>query len=223
MSPKSLVLRLLPVCLLVVSSSLARSAEPAGFSDAALPREIAQLTPAEQREVDEMLRQPTTLTRYQPMEPEVGIAIGVFFADFSLRMAETVLVFIPFVPAMGAEGSSPATGYIAAASAISLGVIAMGPLLNAFVDQAIGNAGAYHRPFAPLVLTSYISTIVVDTLTILLAATMSDGSAAGLVYFFGSMAGSISMAIVQNAVREPIPEGTTAQARPQARGVAFAF
>jgi hypothetical protein len=209
-------------CLLIGYSSLARGAESAPSPDAALPPQLAQLS--EQQRLDWMAQPPREHAIYQPMEPEVGIALGVFFGDFALRMAETMLALVPWIPLpLTAQEGGVSSGYVATAGLISAGIAVTAPLLNAVVTQAIANGGPYRRPFVPILVTSYVSCLTVDALTIALALTLPSGSAAGLVYFFGSMAGSISMAIVQNAVREPLPEGTTAQAPPPVRGVAFAF
>jgi hypothetical protein len=224
MGKGSRVGRLLLACLLAASPSLARAAEPVPSPDAALSPP-PKLTPAEQQhEIDLLLKAPMTEQRKVPMDPELGIATAAFFADFGLRLAEGMLAILPFgvFICSGCEGrQSVPTEDVVLIFTFSGALLLTTPLLNAFVVQAIGNGGHYHRPFVPLVIASYATCMTVDALTILIGFT--NGGYGVLAYFLGSIAGSTIMTIVQDQTREPFPEGTIAQPKPAARGLTFAF
>ncbi len=210
------VIAIVAVACLWVNPTRALSTEAAPSPDAALSPPLVELAAADTLELSAGPKAPA-------FEPEYGIATGVIFADFGLRLAEIALALMPFAPfLMAAEGGGPSPDFVGVAIAVSVGIMLAAPLLNAVVDQAIGNTSRYHRPFGPLVLTSYATCVTIDAVSVALVVA-GLGSIAFPVYFFASLAGSLTMAAVQNAVREPLPEGAVASPTPSARGVAFAF
>jgi hypothetical protein len=209
-----LAVALAGVGLLPIAS--ARAAETPPSPDAALNPPLVELAAADTLELSAGLKG-------HAFEPEYGITTGVIFADFGMRLAEITLALMPFVPfLLGVEGGGPPPSYLGAAVAVSAGIMLAAPLLNAVVDQAIGNTGRYHRAFGPILLASYASCLTIDIVTVVLAE-VGLTELAFPVYFFASLAGSVTMAAVQNAAREPIADDTVSTPAPSARGVAFAF
>jgi hypothetical protein len=144
-------------------------------------------------------------------DPEIGIAFGAGAATFGMRFVTAGLASAALLlwatPLMGVEGGAGNIPpyYWALLFGVE-GLIALGmPALEALTVQAIGNGGHYHRPLGPLLLTSYVSSIIVDAVVVAVAFT-GDGTAAFIAGIAGSLGSSIAMAVVQNSTKEvPAP------------------
>jgi hypothetical protein len=144
-------------------------------------------------------------------------AAAAGFADLGLRLAEGGAAVSCEVAAIvflisqseeplrggggGVSGNTVRVGFGVGFGVLG-GLIALGgPLLNAFVVKTIGEGHPYHHPFGALAALSYASCIAVDVLAVaLLFANVAVGSI--VAYGLGSIAGAISMGVLQNATKD---------------------
>ncbi len=161
-----------------------------------------------------------------------GLSAAAGLADLGLRTAEgTAAGYLGLLAVWyGIPFGGQNLGVATAALVAGLLVLAASPALNAVVCSSIGSEKIRH-PLLPLLLTSYLTNIGTDVLTI---ALLSTGWGAPIAYLLTSIAGSASMGLVHAATAEPIALGSVATPAPlpyqgpeiplaQPQGAAFRF
>jgi hypothetical protein len=165
-----------------------------------------------------------------PEEPSDG-SVAAGFADFGLRAGEGVLLGASVSLLWSSARASTTTGdrsgvvFFGGATAV---VALVAPAIDALVVSSIGDASKYRHPVRPLLVTSYLSQLVVDAAVI---ASMAVGLPvlALVVYAAGSMGGAAAMGIVHDRAREEQPPllswevATPANATSGTRGYQVAF
>ena len=190
-----------------------------GWASLQAARAVAQepgVAPALQPVPDYRLQQP-----FSPPEdaPAVGDGRRLFieesFADFGLRVAEGALeVGFGFgvVGGLLLGGIGGGTGgnssdlrlgiaVMVVSGALGLGLLLVGPWINARLVRLIGTAKGWRPQLGPLLLVTYVTNLVVDF------AAVGFGSSLGVwvglaVYLGGSAAGSTLMGLVASVSQE---------------------
>jgi hypothetical protein len=183
------------------------------------------------------LQAPQEVPSFELEQPQLRVtaardaSVGAAFADFGLRAAEGALVTgcaaVGILGAVlgaieGEAGGSPALGFafMGAAALVGLGIVAVTPAISALLLSHIGDSSRFHHPLGPLMLTSYVSHLLVDAVTVgLLAAGAGLGSL--VAYVVGSAMGSTAMGWVHDRTKVAVETAAAAWDLPVASGPAI--